>query len=116
MEEDIQAVQRAAEVASEFVVAYGFQFVGALIILFIGWKVANWLSSLVLTLCTSRNLDITLAKFFASITKITVLVFVGIIALGNFGITITPFIAALGALVLAAQSHYKDPLVTTVLA
>ena len=40
MEEDIQAVQRAAEIASEFVVAYGFQFVGALIILFIGWKVA----------------------------------------------------------------------------
>ena len=110
MEEDIQAVQRAAEVASEFVVAYGFQFVGALIILFIGWKVANWLSNLVLTLCTSRNLDITLAKFFASIAKITVLVFVGIIALGNFGITITPFIAALGALVFGSTIALQGPI------
>ncbi len=110
MEEDIQAIQRATEVASEYVVAYGFQFIGALIILFIGWKVANWLSNLVLSLCVTRKLDITLSKFFASVTKIIVLVFVGIIALGKFGITITPFIAALGALVFGSTFALQGPI------
>lgn len=110
MEEDLQAIQKATEVASEFVVSYGFQFLGALIIIFIGWKVANWLSNLVLALCNSRDLDITLSKFFASITKIVVLVFVGIIALGKFGITITPFIAALGALVFGSTFALQGPI------
>jgi small conductance mechanosensitive channel len=110
MEEDLQAIQKATEVASEFVVSYGFQFLGALIIMFVGSKVANWLSSLVLTLCKSRELDITLSKFFASITKIVVLVFVGIIALGKFGITITPFIAALGALIFGSTFALQGPI------
>ncbi|MFT4714384.1 MAG: small conductance mechanosensitive channel [Candidatus Azotimanducaceae bacterium] len=110
MEEDLQAIQKATEVASEFVVSYGFQFLGALIIMFIGSKVANWLSSVVLALCKSRELDITLSKFFASITKIVVLVFVGIIALGKFGITITPFIAALGALVFGSTFALQGPI------
>ena len=110
MEEDLQAIQKATEIASEFVVSYGFQFLGALIIIFIGWKVAIWLSNLVLALCNSRELDITLYKFFASITKIVVLVFVGIIVLGKFGITITPFIAALGALVFGSTIALQGPI------
>ncbi len=50
-----------------------------------------------LRLCQKTSLDITLSRFFAGIAKILVLVFVIIIALGKFGITIAPFIAALGA-------------------
>jgi small conductance mechanosensitive channel len=43
-------------------------------------------------------------------TKIVVLVFVGIIALGKFGITITPFIAALGALIFGSTFALQGPI------
>ena len=93
MEEEIQALQKAADLASEIAVNYGFQFFAALIILIIGWQIAKWVASLVLKLCTRMNLDITLSKFFAGVAKIILLAFVIIIALGKFGITIAPFIA-----------------------
>jgi hypothetical protein len=41
MEEDLQGIQKATEVANEFLVSYGFQFLGALIIMFVGSNVAN---------------------------------------------------------------------------
>lgn len=110
MEEEIQALQKAADVASEIAVNYGFQFFAALIILIIGWQVAKWVASLVLKLCDRLNLDITLAKFFAGVAKTIILAFVIIIALGKFGITIAPFIAALGAVVFGSTLALQGPI------
>jgi small conductance mechanosensitive channel len=93
MENEVQALQKATEVASEFVISYGFQFVGALIIIIIGWKVANWISSLIIKVCERSNL-----------------VFVGIVALGKFGISMTPFIAALGAVAFGSTFALQGPL------
>ncbi len=61
---------------TEFVINYSFQIVGALIILIIGLKLSGWLSRLVLRLCDSRSIDITLSRFFASSTKLLVMMFV----------------------------------------
>ena len=95
---DIETIERFTDLASGFVINYGFQMLGAVIVLILGWLVAKWVSGLTLKLCQRANLDITLSKFFTDITKGLVLVFVVIIALGKFGITIAPFIAALGAI------------------
>lgn len=97
MQPEIESLQKAADVASEIAVEYGFQFVAAIIILLVGWQISKWAANLVFGLCQKANLEITLSKFFSGIAKILVLVFVVIIALGKFGITIAPFIAALGA-------------------
>lgn len=110
MEEEIQALQKAADLASEIAVNYGFQFFAALIILLIGWQIAKWVASLVLKLCTRMNLDITLSKFFAGVAKVILLAFVIIIALGKFGITIAPFIAALGAVVFGSTLALQGPI------
>lgn len=110
MEEEIQALQKAADVASEIAVNYGFQFFAALIILLIGWQVAKWVASLVLKLCARISLDITLSKFFAGVAKTVILAFVIIIALGKFGITIAPFIAALGAVVFGSTLALQGPI------
>ncbi|MFT6754194.1 MAG: small conductance mechanosensitive channel [Candidatus Azotimanducaceae bacterium] len=110
MENEVQALQKATEVASEFVISYGFQFVGALIIIIIGWKVANWISSLIIKVCERSNMDVTLAKFFGGLAKSTILVFVGIVALGKFGISMTPFIAALGAVAFGSTFALQGPL------
>jgi small conductance mechanosensitive channel len=110
MEEELQTLQKAADLASEIAVNYGFQFLAALIILIIGWQISRWVSSLVLKLCGNFNLDITLSKFFAGLAKIIILVFVFIIALGKFGISIAPFIAALGAVVFGSTLALQGPI------
>ncbi len=110
MEEEIKALQKAADLASDIAVNYGFQFFAALIILIVGWQIAKWVSSLVLKLCTRINLDITLSKFFAGFAKVILLAFVIIIALGKFGITIAPFIAALGAVVFGSTLALQGPI------
>lgn len=97
MGQEIQAVHKLVDIGSEIAIQYGFQFVAAIIILIVGWLVARWVGGLVLKLCGKANLDITLSRFFAGLAKVLILVFVVIIALGKFGITIAPFIAALGA-------------------
>jgi len=110
MEEEIQALTKAADLASEIAVNYGFQFFAALVILVVGWQVAKWVASLVLKLCARVNLDITLSKFFAGVAKTIILAFVIIIALGKFGITIAPFIAALGAVVFGSTLALQGPI------
>jgi small conductance mechanosensitive channel len=107
---DLETVQKFADLASEFVVSYGFQMLGAVIVLILGWFVAKWVAGLVLKLCQRANLDVTLGKFFADMAKILVLVFVVIIALGKFGITIAPFIAALGAVAFGGTLAMQGPL------
>jgi small conductance mechanosensitive channel len=110
MAEEIEYFGRIAGFATEFVVNYGFQIIGAFLILVIGWLAANWLARLTMGLCERARLDITLSRFFSSLAKATVLVFVIIIALGKFGITITPLIAALGAVAFGSILALQGPL------
>lgn len=107
---DIETLEKAADMLTEFVINYGFQILGALLILLIGWFVAKWVARLVLKLCERTQLDITLSKFFADVSKALVLIFVVIIALGKFGITIAPFIAALGAVAFGGTLALQGPL------
>ncbi len=107
---DIETLQKVGDTLIEFVINYGFQVLGALVILFIGWFVAKWAAGIVLKVCERAKLDVTLSKFFADIVKALVLVFVVIIALGKFGITIAPFIAALGAVAFGGTLALQGPL------
>lgn len=107
---ELETLQKVINVVTEFVINYSFQIVGALIILVVGLKLSGWLSRLVLRFCDKRNVDITLARFFASSVKLLVMIFVIIIAIGKFGISIAPFIAALGALAFGSSFAIQGPL------
>jgi len=110
LQSELKAVQRIIDLSSEFLVNYGFQLLGAVIILLLGWYAAAWLGRVVLALCKRAELDVTLSKFFVNIAKTVVLVFVVIIALGKFGITITPFIAAIGAVAFGGTLAFQSQL------
>ena len=110
MESELDTLQSLINTGIAFGVAYGFQILGALIILVLGAYVARVLSRVVLRLAEKRGLDITLARFFSSTVRIMVLMFVVIIALGKFGITIAPFIAALGAIAFGGSLALQGPL------
>jgi len=102
MEQEIEQVQAVYTLITEFFVNYSFQILGAVIILLLGIIVAKKISSLVLALCERKSLDVTLSNFIASATKILIITMVAIIALGKVGISVTPFVAAIGALSLGA--------------
>ena len=110
MEQDIQQIQNIVEILNEFAVNYGFQVFGSIVILLIGWQVSRWVARAVLKVCERAGLDITLAKFFAGIAKSLIIIFVAIVALGKFGITITPLIAALGAVAFGSTLALQGPI------
>lgn len=102
MNQEIQELENVYNLITEFVVTYSLQIIGALIVLIIGMFIANKISKAVLKLFKRKELDITLATFIANLIRIIIIVMVAIISLGKLGISVTPFIAAVGAISLGA--------------
>jgi len=109
IDEELEQIEKAYDVVTEFLVTYSFQVLGAIIILIIGLLVANALSKTVLRLCQTKKIDVTLGQFLASITKVLVFGCFIIISLGKFGISIAPFVAALGALTFGVGLALQGP-------
>lgn len=99
---EINQLQKITTMAIEFLVNYSFQVLGAIIILIIGIYIARKLSNLVVEMLTKREVDITLRTYVGHIINLFILFCFIVIALGKFGITIAPFVAALGALTVVA--------------
>ncbi len=110
MEKEITALQKFINTAIEFLTNYSFQVIGALVVLVIGHFVGRWAYKFMFALCEKKKLDITLSKFLASCAKMMVLGFAVLIALGKFGITIAPFVAAIGAAAFGASMALQGPL------
>ena len=86
----------------DFFVNYSFQLFGATLILIVGMMLAKRVSKGVQKLCESKGLDVTLSRFIANIVKIIIIFMVALICLNKIGISVTPFLAAIGALSLGA--------------
>lgn len=95
-------VEEAYRMVTEFFLNYSFQVIGAIIIFIIGLFLARWSSGLILEVLEKRKIDVTLRQFLASTTRLTVMLIVIVICLGKFGITVAPFVAAIGAVGLGA--------------
>jgi len=102
MQEEIEQFQAIYNTIIEFFINYSFQLFGAFIILLIGMFVAGRVAKVVLKLCEKKELDITLSRFISSFVRIVIIVGVAVIALGKIGISVTPFVAAIGAISLGA--------------
>jgi small conductance mechanosensitive channel len=110
MGQELETIQKVYNVVVEFIVNYSFQILGAIIILVVGGKLASWTGRLVGNLCEKKGLDVTLSRFLGNAIKVLVLVFVVILAIGKFGISIAPFVAALGALIFGGSFALAGPL------
>ncbi len=102
MDQEIEQLESAYNAIIEFFVNYSFQIIGAIIILLLGLIVASRVAKWMEKFCIGKKLDVTLSRFIASCTKIAILAGVAVIALGKLGISVTPFVAAIGALSLGA--------------
>ncbi len=110
MQDEMQTIQKILGIVIDFFVNYSFQVVAAVFILIAGFIVARWVASFLMKFFQKKNFDITLSKFTISALKITIIAFAFIIALGKFGITIAPFIAALAAMAFGASFAIQGPL------
>ncbi len=108
--QQIETVSRYVELLTEFAIEYGFQILGALVFLLIGLKVASWIGRRVAKLLEAKDVDVTLARFIGNVVKIVAIVFLVIITLGNFGVSIAPLIALAGASAFGATVAIQGPL------
>lgn len=86
---------------ADLAAGYGLKIIGALAILIIGRMVAGILTGIVQELLVKSKTDETLTKFFTRLTRILLMTFVLLAALGTLGIETTSFIALIGAAGLA---------------
>ena len=103
LKEEIDQVAKYYDLIIDFFANYSFQLVGAFLIFLFGYFVAGKVAKLVLRVCEKQTLDITLSRFLANTSKMVVVVLITIVALGKLGISVTPFVAAIGAVTLGAS-------------
>lgn len=102
IEQELEQFENIYNLITEFLVTYSFQLIGAIVIFIIGLLVAKKIAKFTVKLCAKHNVDVTLANFIANALRIIVIIMVAIIALGKVGISVTPMVAAIGALSLGA--------------
>ncbi len=109
MENELKQVQEIYDLVVTYLVSYSFQLFGAFLIMVAGYFIAGWIANVVMTLQEKRNVDVTLRQFIASTTRIIVLGGFAIIALEKLGISVNPFIAAIGGLAVGASFALQGP-------
>lgn len=106
--EDISNIQ---ETIMPYIVEYGLDLVGAILILIIGWIVANWVQKRVRNLGKkSEKLDETLTTIFSKTAKIIIMVVVVIAVLQQFGVQTASLLAVVGAAGLAIGLAWQGTL------
>ncbi|MCK4737775.1 MAG: mechanosensitive ion channel family protein [Sulfurimonas sp.] len=102
MEKELEEVGHFYNIVIEFITNYSFQIIGAIIIMAIGVIASKYIHKYVLKLLLKTTIDETLGGFIANFVRFLVVAMMAILALGKLGISIAPFIAALGAISLTA--------------
>ena len=95
--QDIAWLGKLTDTVVTFLVTYSFQILWSLILLVIGFKAAAWAGRLTYGFAERRGIDITISHFGSNVVRLAVMAFVAIAILANFGISIAPLIALLGA-------------------
>lgn len=107
LKEEIDQFANFYQLIVDFISNYSFQLVGAFLIFLFGYYIAGKIAKVVLKMCEKQNLDVTLSRFLANTTKMVFVVMVSIVALSKLGISVTPFIAAIGAISLGASLAFQ---------
>ncbi len=110
MQEQLSTAQKTINTIIEFCIHYSFEILGAFLVLILGFVVAGWAAKLAFSFFQKKKFDITLSRFLSDCLRIIIVAFTVIIALGKFGITIAPFVAALSAVAFGASLAIQGPL------
>lgn len=100
MPKELAQIDRVFDIVVAFLLTYSFQILGAVIILVVGLKLTGFGAKLLQDLLTRNRVDITLARFLANVVRLGLIVVLAVIVAGQFGVNVTPLVAALGAATL----------------
>lgn len=89
-------LEKAREAAESFLLLYGFQILGAIIILIVGALVAGWAGKISRRWLEKHNLEPPIRALIVRAIKLLVFALAVVLALDKFGVQIAPIIAALG--------------------
>ncbi len=107
---EISTAKKIIDMMAEFSVKYSFQALGGIIVIVLGWILAKYIAKFLDNLLRKKEVDVTVSKFIVSIVKMIVIALAALIALGKFGITIAPFIAAISVIGFGATFAIQGPL------
>ena len=84
---------------------YGLKIVGAIVILIVGRFVVGMITNMIRRMMERANVDVTLTKFVAALTKTALMVILFIVVLNQIGVQTTSFVALIGAVGLAGLAR-----------
>lgn len=101
---DINQVKKTAVAASPemtekivfYFVDHGMQILTAIVLMGIGVFIARWVGNLAHSWLKSRSYDEPISNLIVKVVKLLIIVFIGVMALGQMGVQITPLIAGIG--------------------
>lgn len=84
------------DLSLDLVIRYGFQVLGAFVILAIGLVIGRWIGNLVQKWLARQDMEPPIRTLIVRVVKILVLAFTLLIVLDKLGVQITPLIAGIG--------------------
>ena len=110
MPEEVDQLQSIFETYTNKLIDYSPQLIAGMIILIIGFLFGSSLSKLILRVCTKRDIEVTLSRFFASFIKLLIVLLFLFIAVRKIGVEMSPFIALLGSGALGLSLAIQGPI------
>ena len=89
-------VTSARDLTIDLAIRYGFQVLGALVILGVGLALAHWLGGLTDRWLRRQTMEPPLRTLTVRVVRVVVLLFTLVVALDKFGFQIAPLVAGIG--------------------
>lgn len=79
-----------------YFIEHGMQILTAIVLMGAGLFVARWVGSILQRWLKSKQYDEPVSNLIVKVVKLLIIVFIGVMALGQMGVQITPLIAGIG--------------------
>jgi small conductance mechanosensitive channel len=86
----------AKDITTDLMIRYGFQILGALVILGIGLLIARWVGNLLGQWLERRAMEPPVRSLMVKAARVVVLIFTLVVALDKFGFQVAPLVAGIG--------------------
>src|SRR5262245_28092458 len=86
----------ARELVTDLSIRYGFQLLGAVIVLGAGGLLARWVGSATNQWLSTRTMEPPVRALIVRVVRVVVLIFTIVVALDKFGVQIAPLVAGIG--------------------
>ncbi|MEI5639038.1 MULTISPECIES: mechanosensitive ion channel family protein [unclassified Pseudoalteromonas] len=100
--QEIEQIEHYYNLIRDYLVTYSFQLLAAIVIFLLGLWLSRKLSKATEGVMLKHQIDPALTNFVGNVIKVLIIAMFVVIALGKVGISITPFVAAIGAASLGA--------------